>query len=111
WGGPDLPGASVPAEDEAGGLEPVEHLLDVGRDAVLVLGDQVEFAADQAEEAADRGRAFLGDPLLSFGRGGVGALEGQLERAEQGAELAEPAFTEPQGFLVDDVDFAASDDR
>ena len=54
---------------------------------------------------------FLGDPLLPFGRGGVGAFEGQLQRADQPAELAEPVVAEAEVFLVDDVDLAAPDDR
>ena len=109
--GPDLPVVAVPAEDDARGFEAVEHLLDVGRDAVLVLGDQVELAADQVEESADRRGALLGDPLLPLGRGRVGAFEGQLQRADQPAELAEPAVAEAEVFLVDDLDLAAADDR
>ena len=52
-GGLDLPVAAIPADDDSGGFEAVEHLLDVGGDSVFVFGDQVELAGDQIEEAAD----------------------------------------------------------
>src|SRR6516165_3321176 len=68
-GGPDVPVVAVPADDDAGGLEAVEHLLDVGGDAVLVLGDEVELAADEVEDSADGGRPLLGDPLHPLGGG------------------------------------------
>src|SRR5690606_17825648 len=51
-GGPDFPVVAVPAGDDARALQAVEHLLDVGGDAVLVFGDQVELAADEAEDAS-----------------------------------------------------------
>ncbi len=57
------------------------------------------------------GRPLLGDTFLPLGRGRVGTLEGELERADQPAELAEPPLAEAEVFLVDDVDLAAPDDR
>src|SRR5690242_19986086 len=95
-GGPDVPVVAVPADDDAGGLEAVEHLLDVGGDAVLVLGDEVELAADEVQDAADGRGPLLDDPALALGRGGFGALEGQLERAQEHAELAEPGLAEAE---------------
>src|SRR5258708_7055871 len=80
-GGPDVPVIAVPADDDARGFEAVEHLLDVGGDAILELGHEVELAANEVEQAADRGRALLGDPFHPFGRDGVGTLEGELKRA------------------------------
>src|SRR5690242_8560981 len=99
-GRPDVPVVAVPAVDDAGGLEAVEHLLDVGGDAVLVLGDEVELPAEEAEQATDGGWPLLGDPLLPLGRGGVGSLEGQLHRPEKHPELAEPVVLEAEVFLV-----------
>ena len=51
---PDFPIVAIPAEDDSRSLEPVKHLLDIRGDSVFVFGHQVELAADQAEDAADR---------------------------------------------------------
>ena len=54
---------------------------------------------------------LLLEALLALGRGGVGAFEGQAERAEEHPELAEPGVAEAEILLVDDLDLAVADDR
>ena len=93
-----------------GGLQPVEHLLDVGRDAVLVLGDEVELAAEEVEHAPDRRRALLADPALALGAGRVGAVEGQLHRADSLPNWLNQELAEAEILLVDDPDLVVVDD-
>src|SRR5262249_16859186 len=109
--GSDLPVVAIPADDDSGCFEPVEHLLDISGYAILELGDEIELPADEVKDSADRGGSLLGDASLAFGRRRVRAFQRELERAKQPAELAEPGLAEPEILLVDDLDFAVAHDR
>ena len=77
---------------------------------VFIFGDEIELAADQAEDAANRGRPLVDDPLLSLGRRRIGSFQGQLQRAEQPPELAEPAIPETEILPVNDMHLVALHD-